>query len=288
MGSESIDQNLVNQYQNTMIILSQQKQSRLEGTTIPPLDQQGENLYWERIGASEAEDIVSRHADTPNIEVDHSRRKSTATPKVWATLLDKMDKVRMLVDPTNYYNIIARAAMMRAKDRVIIAALEGSAWSGKAGTTEVALPSGQKIATGSVGLTLAKCLTAKEMMDGAEVDEEAPRFIVVSTQQITNMLNTTEVKSADYNSVKALAQGQINDFLGFKWIRTQLLTKSSTTRYCYAYAKGAVGFGVLEALTARIDIRVDKNMAIQVYNSQDMGATRVEDEQVVQIACTES
>lgn len=287
MPPETIDQNFVSQYQNTMIILSQQRTSRLEGTTIPPVDQQGENLYWERIGASEAIDLVSRHADTPNIEPDHSRRKATATPKVWATLLDKADKVRMLVDPTNYYNQIARMAMMRAKDRIIIAALEGSAYSGKTGTTEVPLPSAQKIGTGSVGLTLAKCLTAKEMLNIAEVDEEAESYMVVTSQQITNMLGVTEVKNADYNNVKALAEGKIDTFLGFKWIRLQLLTKSSTTRYCYAYSKGAVGFGVLEELNARIDQRVDKNMAWQVYNSQDMGATRVEEEQVVQIACTE-
>jgi len=285
---ESIDQNFVNQYQNTMIILSQQRLSRLEETTIPPVDQQGENLYWERVGATEAIDLTSRHSDTPNIEVDNSRRKSTATPKVWATLLDKMDKVRMLVDPTNYYNQIGRMAMLRAKDRVIIAALGGSAWSGQTGTTEVALPSSQKIATGSVGMTLAKALQAKEMLDAAEVDEEAPRFMVVSAQQITNMLNTTEVKSADYNTMKALAQGQIDSFLGFKWIRTQLLVKSSTTRYCYAYAKGAIGFGWLEALFADISQRKDKNYAWQVYNSQDLGATRVEEEQVVEIACIES
>jgi len=287
MPPETIDQSFVQQYQNTMIILCQQKTSRLEGTTIPPVDQQGENLYWERIGATEAVDLTSRHADTPNVEPDHSRRKSTASPKVWATLLDRIDKVRMLVDPTNYYNQIARMALLRAKDRQIIAALEGSAYSGKTGATEVALPSAQKILTGSVGLTLAKCLTAKEMLDISDVDPELPRFMVVTSQQITNMLGVTEVKSADYNTVKALAQGQIDTFLGFTWIRTQLLTKSSTTRYCYAYAKGAIGFGVLDDLFARIDQRSDKNYAWQVYVSQDMGATRVEDEQVVQIACTE-
>jgi hypothetical protein len=193
----------------------------------------------------------------------------------------------MLVDPKNYYNQVARMALARAKDSVIIAALGGSAWSGKTGTTEVALPSAQKIAVGGTGMTLSKALQAKEILDAADVDEDVERFMVVTAAQITNMLNTTEVKSADYNSVKALVQGQIDTFLGFKWIRSQKLIKSSTTRACYAYAKGAIGFGALEELFARIDQRADKNYAWQVYLSMDVGATRVEDEQVVEISCTE-
>jgi hypothetical protein len=288
MAGETIDQGFVQQYQNTMRILSQQKTSRLEGTTISPVTQQGEYLYWERIGSSEAVDLVTRHADTPNIEGDMSRRRSTAAPKVWATLLDSMDQVRMLVDPKAYYNQVARMALNRAKDKIIIAALGGSAWAGKSGTTEVALPSAQKIASGAVGLTLSKVLNAKELLDIAEVDEDMPRFMVVSTQQITNMLNTTEVKSADYNSVKALVQGTIDTFLGFKWIRTQLLTVTSSVRYCYAYAKGAIGMGVLEEFYSKIDQRSDKNYAWQIYDRWDMGATRVEEEQVVEIACTET
>lgn len=285
---ETIDTLFVQQWRNTMIVLSQQKDSRLGETTIPPIDVIGEYFYWERIGATEAIDLVTRHDDTPNIEQDHSRRRATATPKVWATLLDRADQVRMLVDPRTYYNQVARMAMLRAKDRLIIAALEGSAWAGKSGTVEVALPAAQKIAHGGVGLTITKILQAKESLDTDEVDPDQPRYMVTSAQQITNLLGTTEVTSSDYNTVKALAAGQVNDFCGFQFIRTQLLTKSGTTRFCYAYAKGAIGFGILDDITAEIDRRSDKNYAWQVYLSMDMGATRVEDEQVMQIGCTEA
>lgn len=285
---ETIDTLFVQQWRNTMIVLSQQKDSRLGETTIPPIDVIGEYFYWERIGSTEAIDLVTRHDDTPNIEQDHSRRRATATPKVWATLLDKADQVRMLVDPRSYYNQIARMAMLRAKDTLIITALEGSAWAGKAGTVEVPLPAAQKIAHGGVGLTISKILSAKEMLDTDEVDPDMPRYMVTSAQQVTNLLGTTEVTSSDYNTVKALAAGQVNSFAGFEFIRTQLLTKSGTTRFCYAYAKGAVGFGILDDITAEIDRRPDKNYAWQTYLGMDMGTTRVEDEQVIQIGCTES
>ncbi|GAH48047.1 unnamed protein product [marine sediment metagenome] len=70
---ETIETAFVQQYQNTMRILCQQADSRLEGTTVPPLKMEGEYLYWERLGATEAIPIPGRHSDTPNIEPDHSR-----------------------------------------------------------------------------------------------------------------------------------------------------------------------------------------------------------------------
>ena len=286
--AESIEQFFVNQYQNTIRVLSQQMGSRLEMTTIPPVRQTGENLFWERMGATAAVDLASRHDDTPNIEVDHSRRKQTATPKVWATLLDWQDVNRMIVDPTSYYNTIAVAAMNRAKDDIIIDALGGNAYSGQTGTTAVALPSAQKIAHGSTSLTLSKLLTAKEMLDEAEVDEEMERYCVLAANQITSLLGTTEIKSSDYNTVKALAAGQIDTFLGFKFIRSQRLDLTASVRYCYCYAKGAIGYGILDDIQTKIDQRPDKNYAWQVYVKMDIGATRIEEEQVIEVACSES
>lgn len=286
--AESIEQYYVSQWQNTIRVLSQQMDSRLAATTIPPVAQKGEYLYWERIGSTEAVELNTRHDDTPNIEPDHSRRRQSAQPYVWATLLDKQDEARMLVDPKSYYNRAAVMAMNRAKDDVIIYALENNAYSGQSGTTAVALPAAQKIAHGSASLTISKLISAKEILDEAEVDEEAERYLVCASNQISNLLATTEIKSADYNEVKALVQGKIDTYLGFKFIRSQRLTLSGGYRYAYAYTKGAVGFGVLDEIQSKIDMRVDKNYAWQCWVYMDIGATRVEDECVVQIACTES
>lgn len=286
---ETIEQYFVEQYQNTIRILSQQKKSRLEGTTIPPVKVEANALYWERMGATEAIELVTRHANTPNIEVDHSRRRQTATPRIWATLLDTQDEVRMLVNPLNWYNQTAIYAFNRAKDRTIVAALGGSSYAGQKGTLEVPLPSTQKIAHGNAGLTLGKLMTAKEIMDENEVAEDMPRYCVTSARQVTNLLNTTEIKSDQYNSVKALVRGEIADdiFLGFKFIRTQLLTITSEVRYTFCFAKGAIGYGILDDIQSKIDQRNDKNYAWQVWGKMDIGATRIEEEMVVEVACSE-
>jgi len=283
---ETIETAFVQQYQNTMRILCQQADSRLEGTTIPPLKLEGEYLYWERLGATEAIELPGRHSDTPNIEPDHSRRRSTAQPYVWATLLDRADAGRLLIDPKGPYQTVAKNAMNRRKDRIILAALGGNAYAGKAGGTTVALPAAQKVADGGVGMTIAKLLSAKQILDEAEA--EGDRYFVCPSESIIDLLGTTEITSADYNSVKALVNGQINSFLGFTFIQTELiyLENGSTGAlwYNYAYCKGAIGFGKIEEITVRLTERADKNYSWQPYVSMDMGATRVEDEMVVEVA----
>ena len=284
---ESITIPFINQYQNTMRMLLQQTDSRLEGTTIPPIKQEGEYLYWERLGATEAIGLPGRHSDTPNIEPDHSRRRQTADPYVWATLLDRHDAARMLVDPKGPYQMSAKNAMNRRIDRIVLAALGGNAYAGAAGGTTIALPAAQKVAHGSVGMTIGKLLAAKQILDEAEAPMDG-RYFVCPSESIIDLLGTTEITNADYNTVRALVTGQIDSYLGFKFIQTELVyvenSSSTTTWYNYAFCKGAIGLGKVEDVTVRLTERADKNYAWQPYVSMDMGATRVEDEMVVEVA----
>ena len=247
----------------------------------------------ERLGAAEAYDLVSRHADTRYVEVPHSRRWLDLSDKAWAELVDEMDKIKMLADPTSPYAALGVAALNRAKDDVIMAAARGTA---RTGTSTIALPAAQKIAVGAAGLTLAKLLTAKEILDAAEVDPQLEadgqagikRVMVVTTKQLTNLYGTTEIKSIDYNSVKALAEGQIDTFLGFKFVRTERVPKVGTDRMCLAWAAGCVAYGVGMDTVTSIDPLPGKNHSVQVYARESIGACRVEDAGVVEIACLES
>ena len=77
----------------------------------------------------------------------------------------------------------------------------GTAKTGKDGTTSTTFPSGQKIALGSAGLTIAKLVTAKKLLDAQSVDPSIKRYIVVSPEQIEDLLNNTTVTSSDFNTV---------------------------------------------------------------------------------------
>jgi hypothetical protein len=290
--SNTVTESMVQQYGSNYRILGQQRPSRFQNWCQAEPNIVGASKSVERLGATDAYDLASRHADTRYVDTPHSRRWLDLADKAWADLVDEMDKIRLLADPTSPYVSLGVAALNRAKDDVILAAVRGTV---RLGTGTLALPAAQKIAEGGTGLTLAKLLAAKELLDAAEIDDQiqddgqgAPtRVLAVSAKQITNLLNTTEIKSIDYNNVKALAMGQVDTFMGFKFVRTERLAKSGTTRFATAWVKGCVAFGSGKDITTSIDVLPTKNYSVQVYARESVGAARVEDAGVVEIGCFE-
>lgn len=279
----------VKQFQANVMHLLQQKGSRLRNTVFIKPGIVGEEFYQDQIAADEAKKKTTRNADTPITIADHRRRKGTMYDWEVAKLLAKSDKLKMIIDPTSDYVQNGAKALGRAMDDEIIAAVSGSAWSGKTGATEVTLPSAQKVAVGTSGLTLAKLLSAREVLNASDVDEEEDQFCILTAGQLTDLLNTTEVKSADYNSVKALVMGQINTFLGFKFIRTQRLeTDTSDSRLVLCYARTGICLGIAQEIMTRVTERADKSYDTQTYLSLGIGATRLEEKKVVEVACSEA
>ena len=206
----------------------------------------------------------------------------------FADLIDEQDKVRLLIDPTSSYAQAAAYAMGRAMDDEIISAALGTAFTGETGSTSTTLPAGQQIASGSADLTLAKLIEAKKILDLADVDPSINRYIAVGPNQIEALLNNTTVTSSDFNTVKALVQGEIDTFMGFRFIVSNRLSKTGDIRSCFAWAEDGLALAVGKDIMARIDERSDKGYATQVYYCMSIGATRMEEEKVVQIDCDEA
>ena len=278
----------VEQYKSNVFHLAQQKGSRLRDA-VRTETVTGKSHFFERIGDTAALKRTSRHSDTPRVDTPHSRRKVTMDDYDWADLIDQEDKVRMLISPQSEYAMSGAWAMGRAMDDAIISAASGNAFGGVSGGTTVALPSGQKVVHASAGLTLAKLISAKEVLDAADTDPDEPRYMVVSAKQLSDLLGSTTITSADFNSVKALVQGELDTFLGFNFIRSERLsTDSDGNRSVLDFCQSAIGLALGRDIETRISERADKNYATQVFLSMTIGATRVEDEKVVEIACTES
>ena len=277
----------VEQYKSNVFHLAQQKGSKLRDA-VRTESVTGKSHFFERIGSTAAVKRTSRHADTPRVDTPHSRRKVTMDDYDWADLIDDSDKVRLLISPQSEYAKAGAYAMGRTMDDVIIAAATGNAFGGVSGGSTIALPAGQKIAHGSTGLTIAKLISAKEKLDAANVDPDEARTIVCSAKQISDLLGTTQITSADFNSVKALVQGDIDTFMGFKFIRSERLgTDSNGNRQVLAFTNTSMGLALGKDIQTKISERADKNYSTQVYLCMTIGATRVEDEKVIEIACTE-
>ena len=289
--SNQITTSFVEQYSSNVTMLSQQMGSKLRGS-VDVETITGKNAFFDQVGVTAAQLRTSRHGDTPQIDTPHSRRRLSLSDYEWADLVDDTDKVRMLVDPTSSYAKAAAAAMNRSLDDVIIAALNASASTGVAGATGVALPSTQKFATSnqSDGLTVAKLLGAKKNLDLNDVDPSLKRYIVCSPQQIADLLAITSVTSSDFNTVKALAQGDVSSFLGFEFIvsnRLKLDATNTDDRLIFAYTEDAVKLGIGSDIKANITERADKSYSTQVYYAMSLGAVRMEEKKVFQIPCHE-
>jgi len=293
--SNQITTAFVQQYSSNVQMLSQQMGSYLRSAadveTIV-----GKNAFFDQVGKTTAVLRTSRHSDTPQVDTPHSRRRVSLGDYEWADLIDNADKVRMLIDPTSSYAKAAAAAMGRAMDDVIITALGGTSYTGETGATSVSLPAGQKPYSASQGndaaggLSITKLLEAKKILDLNDVDPSIQRYFVCGPKQISDLLGTTQITSADFNTVKALAQGQVDSFLGFKFIVSNRLPFDATNtddRLCYAFTADAIKLAIGKDVMARIDERADKSYSTQVYYCMSIGATRMEEEKVVQIACDE-
>ena len=293
----------VDQFTANLLMLSQQKLPKLRGCCRME-SVTGDTMYVERIGPKDCQPRGARHGETPVSDAQHSRRQlSMVDYDVPADLIDKPDKLKLLIDPQGAYVNNQNFSLNRQQDDTVIAALWGTAYSGHTGATPVNSyavgesrlvdSDGTIVAAGSdyagateTALTIAKLLTYKQLLDDAEIDEDRQRYFLTNPYNINQLLNTTEVKSADYNTVKALAQGYIDTFMGFKFIKSTRLPADDTdleaTR-SFAFAQDAIVLAVAEEPTVDISVRNDLCNSIQVYSTLSIGATRVEGPAVVQI-----
>lgn len=295
----------VQQFTGNVRFLAQQKDSRLRRTVIEDTIV-GEAQYLEQLAPTTARKVQARHSDSPVMNTQHLRRRVAPYDYDWGDLIDKEDKVRLLIDPASSYAINAGAAMNRAFDDEIIGALWATAYTGHAGATQVSWPNGNSESTptapggtqvavndwtygngsGNVGLTISKLISASVALDAAEGDEEEERFIVIGAKQKGNLLATTEATSADYASVKALVDGKIDRFMGFTFVHSERLSSdgSGFTRVP-AYRKSALGVGIAADVSTMISQRADKRYSWYVYAAESIGASRLEEAKLVEIKC---
>jgi hypothetical protein len=309
--SQQITEAHVKQFNSNLYHLSQQKGSRL-APSVRRETQKGKAEFFDRLGPVTAQKKVSRHGDTPLYDTPHSRRRVTLSDYEHADLIDKEDKIRILIDPASGYTQAFAWAFGRAKDNEIILAADGDAYSGEEGNTVVAHPNSQKIAAVNAGagsnMNVQALRRAKEKFDAADVDESIMRHIAQTSSQLQSLLAETAVTSADFNTVRALVQGVVDTFLGFKFTRTQLL-KTQGAALAFDVVTGAVGAGAGAAagyrkviawaedglilstamdIMTRVSERADKGYAEQVYAAMSIGSTRMEEEKVVVILCNEA
>lgn len=315
--ASNITTGFVNQFKQNLYFGAQQKGSRLRNY-VRTESQNGLTAYYDGLGPTVANLLVSRHSDTQYVDTNYLRRAVSLHDYTWADLIDNADKLRMLNDPTSAYAKNAMMALGRSIDDEIVAAALGAAKTGVDGTTSTILPATQWVgavdtsgAAVKSNLNLETLIRVKSKFGVNDVDDGGPLHIAVTQSQIDNLLKDTKVTSVDYNSVKALVNGEINTYMGFMFHRLQRLPTggsggflaeiteatgavtlasgdANNLRRCFAWQEDGLLLAIGQDMETKITEMANKNYSTQVFARMSVGATRMLEEKVVGIICSES
>lgn len=117
------------------------------------------------------------------------------------------------------------------------------------------------VGTSGAALTVATLIAANQKLDANGV-EEGDRYFIHTAQQKADLLNTTQATSSDYNTVKALTNGDINTFLGLKFIMISSrdeggLPNDGTDDLGFVWHKRAIGQAIGMDLRTEVEYSID-------------------------------
>lgn len=279
----TITNSFVQQFSANIHDLLEQKGSKLIGK-VDVESVVGNKAFFETIGSLDVAKVTTRHADTALSDPAHNRRMLLIEDYAGAVMLDHQDDIKMLISPANNYAKKLANGLGRKIDDIIISAITGTAASGESGGTTVALPAGQKIATGGTGLTMAKLIEAKKIFVEAEYD--GPLTLAITGKGLEDLLGDEKATSGDYQTMLALVRGEIGSIMGMDVVINNRIPLNGSDKVALVFAPEAVKFGKASEMKLDMDKRADKNNNMQVLVRGSFGAVRMEEELVVEISHT--
>ncbi len=275
------------QFEDNIQLAAQQLISKFREKCVVKTGVQGSSKAFGYVDKETARTKAGRMQDTIWDDASANRVTAYMEFKYKALMMDIEDELQVIADPKSSYVTTSLAALRRDIDSKFLAALRGDKFTGRNGTTVTTLPNSQKIAAGAAGLTLVKLINTLELFNDADVDEMDEKYIAIAPQQLSNLLNITEIKSSDYNTLKALVPGKVANFMGFNFTVSTLLAKTAATRFCMAWSKSGAGIALGKDIVGRVDEVQSKHYNWATYASMFIGATRIQDVKVVEVSCIE-
>lgn len=279
-------------------LLLQQKMPHFMGT-VTTASYSGEAAQVvKQFGEVEFQPRLTRSEDTTFSDIEHKQRWVFPETFDLALPVDKIDEIKMLNSPLSPYVEAMRAGWARKWDQTVIDAFFATSKTGKNGGTNTAFPADAEHvvpinagASGDTGLNIEKLIQARELLTKKEVDLSLEQpHIAVTSKQISDMLRSVEATSADYAQIKRLETGEIDTFMGFRFVRSERLpaqTADAAHRRLPVWVPSGIVLGQWDALDTKIGERPDKKYITQVFMQGTLGATRTQEGKVVEIICQE-
>ncbi len=287
---DSITVAQVQQYKSNVELLMQQEGSRLRSAVTSDTYVGKQASAVEQFGVVAAQLKAGRHADTPLLDVPQDRRWVFPSDYEWASLIDVQDKLRMIVDPTSPYARAGAAAMNRAIDDVIIAAMFGTNYTGETGTTAETLVTAYEVGVNVGGtassLNVAKLQAAIQKLMLANAGEiMEPVYAAISSYEHDALLKEVQINNKDFGGSPVLVDGKVSRFMGVNFIITERLPIASGNRKVPVWVKSGVHLGLWKDIDTKVSERADKSYAWQVYLCMTLGATRLQAGKLINVLC---
>lgn len=243
---------------------------------------EGSVVKFPKVGKGVATIRVPQSDVTP-LNVGFSSVTLTLSDYNAAEYSDIFSQAKVNFDERQELVQVVAGAMGRRQDQMILDALTASSTS---------LTVANSIGGANTNMNITKLREAKRLLDKGNVPPDG-RHIIIHANGLANLLSETSVTSSDFNSVKALVQGELNTYLGFTFHvlgdRSEggLAIDGSLDRSCFAFHKDAVGYGEGIAMRTEINYIAEKTswLVNEVFSA---GAVAIDDEGIVKITCRET
>jgi len=251
----------------------------LAGVTRERNNVEGNQVKFPKIGKGTATVRVPQSDVTP-LNVSYSQVTASMSDYIAAEYSDIFHQAKVNFDERRELVQVVGNAIGRRMDQLVIDALNAASSPSTVGTD-----------IGGVGtnLNLAKLLAAKKALDAKNVPAEG-RCMVIHANGLAALLDETELTSSDFATVKALSMGEINTFLGFKFImlgdRDEGGLPLPSTRTSFAFHRDAIGLGISMNQKSEINY-VPEKTSFLVASMFSAGAIAIDDEGIVKISSTE-
>lgn len=254
------------------------------------------------IGTVEFIERDTPYGDTKLTELEHTSRWISGVEYDCAILVDRLDLLKMIYDPTSPYVERMREAAARKQDEIIMSKFFATAKTGKTGDTNTAFKAANIVAHGGTRMSVAKLRAMRKLIKKRHLDLRTRKpLIAVTAEQIDDLLGEVAVGSSDYNSVKPLVDGEVSQFMGFtfvpyedngtstggKGIPTFTDAGPLNIRQLPVWVPDGMHYGSWEGLVVTINNRPDKNNIKQLHATFTAGAVRTEEDKVFQLQVVE-
>ena len=233
-----------------------QAMQTLRQTVTSRMNVVGGSYQFAAMSKGQAASRGASSSDVTPMGITYSRPTATLNDYVAPEYTDIFDQATVNFDERQELVETIAGALGRQEDQIII---DEALAAGVYNAAPTYPNEGLEIDLGvGVALDVASLRKASTAMTGNSVDTK-DRCIIYTSDGLDQLLATTAVSSSDYNTVKALVQGEIDTFLGFKHIVIStrdeggLPGDGTTSTDCYAYQKKAVGYANGIDMVTKID-----------------------------------